>query len=92
MGVEDQKQNSHLRVPGCHCHAFYTQRAHLLDAARAECGCALQVKPLHKELPKQLLQDILLGLRNPCSLELRRLQADIESALTQLMPTDNNTR
>jgi hypothetical protein len=52
----------------------------------------LQVKPLHKDLPKQLLQDILLGLRNPCSLELRRLQADIESALTQLMPTDNNTR
>ena len=61
------------------------------EAAGADCvGCALQVKALHEGLPEQLLQGILLGLRDPCSLELSQLQADIESALYELTPRNNS--
>lgn len=54
-------------------------------AADIDNSCALQVRPLYEGLPEQLLQDILLALNDPCSLELSKLQNDIAAAI-QLMP------
>ncbi|CAL8467865.1 g7403 [Coccomyxa elongata] len=45
-----------------------------------------EVKPLHDGLPACLLEDILLGLRDPQSLSLERLMASIDLAVAQLSP------
>lgn len=45
-----------------------------------------QVRPLQDGLPACLLEDILLGLRDPQSLSLDRLIASIDLAVAQLSP------